>query len=143
MKLRKGFTLIELLVVIAIIGILAAMILVALNSARQKAKDSRIKADIAQIRTMAESAYSADGNYSNMASQTGYSNLQTDIGTTQGGTYNAPTFSANNQAYCIMAGLVSGGLWGVDNAGVTRYSASGAASPVTCAAGVLAGGAVQ
>uniref|UniRef100_A0A7C4R3W1 Prepilin-type N-terminal cleavage/methylation domain-containing protein n=1 Tax=candidate division CPR3 bacterium TaxID=2268181 RepID=A0A7C4R3W1_UNCC3 len=60
---EKGFTLIELLVVIAIIGILAAIGLSALTSARKKARDSRRKADLREIANALELYYADNGVY--------------------------------------------------------------------------------
>lgn len=56
-KKTKGFTLIELLVVIAIIGILATIVLVSLNSARQKARDTRRIGDLRQVALALEMYY--------------------------------------------------------------------------------------
>lgn len=60
---QRGFTLIELLVVIAIIGILAAVVLVSLNSARQKSRDARRVTDIRQIATAMELFYNDNNRY--------------------------------------------------------------------------------
>ncbi len=53
----RGFTLIELLVVIAIIGILSAVVLASLNTARQKGNDAAVKSNLATVQTQAQLYY--------------------------------------------------------------------------------------
>ncbi len=60
---NKGFTLIELLIVIAIIGILAAIVLVNLNSSRQKSRDAKRIADVREIMTALDIFYDDNGGY--------------------------------------------------------------------------------
>jgi type II secretion system protein G len=62
-KKQKGFTLVELLVVISIIGLLASIVLVALNGARSKARDAKRIADLSQISKALELYYNANNAY--------------------------------------------------------------------------------
>jgi len=62
-KSQKGFTLIELLVVIAIIGVLATIVLVSLNTARSKARDTRRMSDLRQVALALEMYYDDNDAY--------------------------------------------------------------------------------
>ncbi len=62
----KGFTLIELLVVIAIIGLLSAVVLASLGTARNKGRDASIMQEVNQIANSMELEYLNSGNYANL-----------------------------------------------------------------------------
>jgi prepilin-type N-terminal cleavage/methylation domain-containing protein len=68
---KRGFTLIELLVVIAVLGILASVVLVAINPAQRiaEAQDSGRKNDVSQVATALESYFTNNsGSYTGATS---------------------------------------------------------------------------
>lgn len=62
-KLNKGFTLIEILVVVAIIGVLSSFLMANFIGARERARDSKRKTDLAQIQSALEFFRSDHGYY--------------------------------------------------------------------------------
>lgn len=60
---QSGFTLIELLVVIAIIAILSTIVLSSLGTARQRARNTRAKSEISQLRAQAELYFTVENGF--------------------------------------------------------------------------------
>ena len=75
-KNQRGFTLIELIVVTAIIALLAAIIFIAVNSARGKARDATRKVDVSQLNTAINFYY--QDNSSLPGNSTGYCSFITN-----------------------------------------------------------------
>ena len=78
---KKGFTLLELLVVIAIIGVLTAIVLASLGSAKLKGEDTSIQSMLKSVHSQAGLYYSQNGNYgATSATCSGAGSLFADTG---------------------------------------------------------------
>ncbi len=128
-KKNRGFTLLELLVVIAIIGILSTIVLVSLQSARRRAQDAAIQAQLAQIPAAAELYRIDEGNYDGVCADSGVLNLLNSIGAEAG------SVVCNDSAteYCASAPAVeAGGHFCVDSDGARVRFATGCGTGTSC-----------
>ena len=125
----SGFTLIELLVVIAIIGILASIVLVSLNTAREKGIEAAIKSNLKNMIPQAELSYI--NNYSTACA--GVAKMMTSIDDSGG---NSACYSYSNGTteiytrWGVSATLNSDSNknWSVDNSGVVEWDTVDASS---------------
>lgn len=149
---NRGFTIIELLVVIAIIGILSAIILTSLNSARLKSKDARIRSGLSSVRTAADLYYYKNNNTYGTANScnltmfidtfSGMNNIVSAITTDAGGSANIDCGS-NSTAWAVAVRLtaVSSNPWlCIDSKGIFKnYSVLTGTGPMNPAKSSVGG----
>ncbi len=135
-KKSKGFTLIELLVVIAIIGILAAIVLINVRAARNKAKDAAIKGNLSSLPAAGELfADDHSGEYTGFCADTDATRIITAV-TAQVKTGGAVNCSDVADAWAACADLYNPGTgmsaWCVDNKGNAEETATCSVSVTDC-----------
>jgi len=123
MKSKLGFTLIELLVVIAIIGILAAVILSSLNTARNGAEDARVQSELdslskqSLISFIPINGFDAVCGTNGVTQDPGIARLISSVTTASGGTV---VCNSEALAFAVSAPLENGQYWCVDGDGVKK-----------------------
>ena len=139
-KNKAGFTLIELLVVIAIIGLLASVVLLALNGAREKSREAKRLADVSQLASAFElmfndaaayptgtGAAAAAGSYTNATGAVLGTGMMLQA-VTANGTFNlTPTYIGLVPTYPTPADNATSG--GNTCSGTTAVTAAGGNGP--------------
>ncbi len=143
----SGFTLIELLVVIAIIGVLSAVVLASLNTARNKGTDAAIKANLSGARAEAEIFYDNGNTYDGVCATTGNNTIGDSVAAADRAydgsvpTYADATAAAAGSGQChdsasawaAMVSLKAGGYFCVDSTGEAATTTTAlAASTYVC-----------
>lgn len=90
---KYGFTLLELLVVISIIGLLSAIVLTAMNTARAKSRDAERIKTVQELRKAIELYYSDNGYYPPLT--TAPANAARTAGTVSCAVYGGATISGD------------------------------------------------
>ncbi len=120
---KRGFTLMELLVVVAIIGILAAIVLVSLNSARNKGKNAAIKSQMVSLRSAGELHNEDNGSFATFCASTEATNLSAGVTNSGGSSFDC---DATADAWAAEVQLVGtgAGFWCVDSTGASKAEAA-------------------
>lgn len=140
----RGFTLIELLVVIAIIGILSAVVLASLNTARFKGNDAAIQSNLEGIRVQAELYYGNNNNtygaVTNVcsggmfAADTNIARAIAAADNVNGASNNVACQSDGGQQYAVAATLTTdtNTSWCVDSTGNAKKVSGPAVAVLVC-----------
>lgn len=127
---EKGFTLIELLVVIAIIAILSTIVLASLGTARQRARDTRAKSELSQMRAQAELFFTNSNTFEGVCdtskNEQGLLEMKESVGK------NAGTVDCTDNAYAWAAAAAIKGDNDVFCADSTGYAGFGTKSAEEC-----------
>jgi prepilin-type N-terminal cleavage/methylation domain-containing protein len=136
----RGFTLIELLVVIAIIGILSAVVLASLSTARSRGNDSAVKQNFHGIQVQAELYSIGNGDYGTLAYGTACNAGMFTDAVIARAKASVDSLNGSGKVYCyansseyLIAAELSSGYWCIDSTGAAKEETG--AAPTSIPAG--------